>query len=279
MPLVGAALGLGLTALIYLPMYDAMITTFTAVQSGPEDAVRAQSIAQWKNPLWTLAEVIRGLGPILGPALPVALFVIGVGMARLYRSAPVLPLVLILHVALTVALLVALSFRVWPRYFLGDLGLICLFLIYGATGIGQWLGHRLGWNGQRLGQGFAVLGILSTLVLLPQNYRYPKQDFTGARDFVESNRSADARVIALGLTIPPYREYYAPDWDGADTLAEFEALYDPARETWIVYTFPAVTRRRHADILDSIQGQFSEADYFHGSLSGGGIVVLKSNAP
>ncbi|WP_171231109.1 glycosyltransferase family 39 protein [Ruegeria sp. HKCCA6707] len=279
MPLVGALFGLALTAAIYLPMIDSMITTFTAVQSGPEDAVRAESIAQWKNPLWTLAEIVRGLGPILGPALPVALAVMSIAMVRLYRTAPVLPLVLVLHIALTIALLVALSFRVWPRYFLGDLGLICLFLIHGATGLGDWLATRLRLSIANPGQWLALLGIVSTLVLLPKNYLYPKQDFTGARDYVETHRAADAQVIALGLTVPPYRDYFAPHWAGADSLAEFQSLHDPEQETWIVYTFPSVTRRRHADILSTIEESFSEADYFHGTLAGGGIVVLKSNAP
>lgn len=276
MPLGGALAGIVLTLILFAPVLDQMAQTFGAVQTGPASQAKVESVAEWKNPLWMIGEVAASLGPVLGPVLPAALLVMGVAMVRIWRTAPVLPLSLLLHVGLTIAVLVALSFRVWPRYFFSDLGLICLLLIHGAWVIGHWIGPRLSLSPRRAGLALAGLGIAASLVLLPRNYMAPKQDFPGARDHVEAARSEGATVLALGLTAMPYAEYYAPDWTGIDSLAEFEAAYVPGTETWLVYTFPGAMERRYADIFATYGADFEKAAYFHGTLSGGGVVVLRN---
>ncbi len=268
-PLGGALAGSVLTLALYAPVLGQMGGTFAKVQAGPASAAAAESVAQWKDPMWMITEVIGSLGPLLAPAVPIVLVVMITATIGLWRRAPVLPLILLLHVPITVAVLVALSFRVWPRYFFADLGLICLFLIHGAYIIGDGLAPRIGLGFGRLGRIFALIGIAGTLVLLPRNYLAPKQDFIGARDFVEAKQGPDATIVTIGLTIT-FRDYYAPDWEGVETLDQLRAVLVSGRETWIVYTFPAVLERRHKDIFDALADGFEKAAYFPGTLSGGG---------
>lgn len=274
-PIVGVVAGVVLTLVLYAPVLGQMAETFGGVQAGPASAEAVASIAHWQNPLWTIAEMAASLGPLLAPLAPVVVIVIGAGAVSIHRRGTLIPLVLVLHIGATTALLVALGFRIWPRYFFSDIGFVCLLLVVGAFAIGDGWMPRL--RLPRLGRVFAAAGIVASLVLLPKNYEAPKQDFIGARDFVESNRSPESEVITLGLSSMPFAAYYAPDWAGAQSLAEFQAEYDPARETWVVYTFPDVIERRHADIFAVLAGRFTKMRYFPGTLSGGGVVVLKSD--
>ena len=278
MPLGGALAGIVATLVLFAPVMGQIAGTFTRVQTGPAAANKVASVAEWKNPLWMIGEVAASLGPVLAPLLPVVLIVAGIAAVSLWRRAAVLPLMLVLHIGLTVAIVTGVGLRIWPRYFFSDLGLICLLLIHGAFVIGTWLGPRLGLDERRAGLGLAALGVAASLVLLPRNYAHPKQDFPGARDYVEATRGEGAAVLTLGLTRMPYAAYYAPDWTGVDTLAEFEAAYNPGTETWLVYTFPRVMERRHADIFAAMGEDFEKARYFPGTLSGGGIVVLRTRA-
>jgi hypothetical protein len=93
---------------------------------------------------------------------------------------------------------------------------------------------------------------------------------------VEARQGPDATIVTIGLTTMPFRDYYAPDWEGVETLDQLRAVLVPGREMWIVYTFPAVLERRHKDIFDALADGFEKAAYFPGTLSGGGIVVLRS---
>lgn len=276
-PLISAGLALAVLGLLYAPTIGQMAETFGAVQAGPASDIKQSSIAEWKNPFWTIGEVIRSLGPVLGLAAPVVAGVLVISMIGLSRTAPILPLVFTLHIALTVGILMATSFRIWPRYFLVDIGLICLMLIHGACLIGGWLAARMPFLPARSGVLLAMIGIAASLVLLPRNYLYPKQDFEGAREFVEAERSPEAQVFALGLTAMPFTEYYAPDWIGIDSLAEFDDAYEGG-PAWLVYTFPDVIERRLADLFEARGADFEKARYLPGTLAAGGIVILKSGA-
>ena len=274
-PAAGALLGLAVTALLYAPVIGQMGDTFGGVRAGPAEVNRVESVAHWQNPFWMIREVVGSLGPLLAPAAPVVLVVLGFAMVSLWKKAAVVPLSFLVHVPLTVVLLMALSFRVWPRYFFVDIGFLCLFLVHGAYVIGGLIGHRMRVDARKAGRTLAALGIAATLVLLPRNYLHPKQDFTGARSYVEAEAGPDAVVVALGLTAMPFVDYYARDWIGAQTLADVDAALSRHPDAWIVYTFPNVLERRHADVFAAIEGRYEKARYFPGTLSDGGIVVLR----
>jgi uncharacterized membrane protein len=282
-PLCGFGLSGLLATLLYAPMIPQMVATFTAV-AVPQSPQAAASIAEWKSPLWMILEVGRSLGPGVGIALPLMVAVVVLGAARLRGPAALVSATFLVHIVLTLAVLVVGSFRVWPRYFFIDIGFICLFLIHGAFVIGAAatrIAARAGWrvHAQRVGTATATLGIAASLVLLPRNYLYPKQDFRGARDFVESQRTGASAVVTLGLATMPYAAYYAPQWQAVETPEALERLRSEYPQLWLVYAFPAVTERRYNRIMEYLTSRFERVKRFPGTLGGGDIVVLRSIAP
>ena len=281
MPAVGCGLGIGIVAALYAPLVGQMVETFSEVATAPESKAAAESIAQWDSPLWMLSEVASSLGPELALLVPIVAAVAVIGGFGLRRGFDgVVPLTLALHIPLTVALLVAFGFRVWPRYFLIDLGLICLLIISGAFYISRWASFFVGDRPYKYASLFAVLacagGIAASTVILPKNYLYPKQDYLGAAAYVEANKAPGAVVMTIGLGSMPFQEHFAPNWVRVDTLEEFEEADRPATEVWAVYTFPKVVEHRHADIFAAMKPRFQKAKYLHGTLNDAGIVILKA---
>ncbi|MDQ3446531.1 MAG: hypothetical protein M3496_10235, partial [Pseudomonadota bacterium] len=258
-----------------------MIGTFTRVAAPPPPEVAA-SIAEWKSPLWMVSEVARSLGSVLSLALPIVLVAVAVGMASLSKTAPILPAIFVVHIALTLTVLLVGSMRVWPRYFFIDIGFICIFLVHGtfvlSRVIADFVSRRFnrGVNAQALAIAGTALGICASLVLLPRNYLYPKQDFLGARDYVETNRATASTVATLGLATMPFADYYAPHWKQVDSMEEIQRLLQSHAQVWLVYSFPGVTERRYKEIVEYLSGKFERVGRFHGTLGGGDVVVFRS---
>jgi hypothetical protein len=279
---VGGFVGAGvLTLLLHAPLLPQMIETFTQV-AAPAPPDIAASVSQWKSPLWTVLEVFRSFGPVLGLALPVAVLLVVVGMASLMRVAPMLPIIVVAHIGLTLAVLVAGSMRVWPRYFFVDIGFILLFLVHGIFVSSRLLAdharRRWSWrlDGQAASIACSVLAVAASLVLLPRNYKYPKQDFPGARDWVESRREPGSVVLTLDLATMPYIDYYAPHWSSFGSLQQLQDLRRDGRQVWLVYAFPGVTQRRFKALIEYAAAEFEPAQRFPGTLGGGDVIVLRS---
>lgn len=283
LPLLGfAAGGLG-AVLLHAPLIPDMIATFSEV-AGPQPEAVTAAAAHWKSPLWMILEVGRSLsaqGPVLAVAIPAVLIVTLAGILRMGKTAPLVPIMALVHIPLTLALLVALSFRIWPRYFFFEIAFICLFLVEGAFSLGEiaaLLLQKLRIRPPRpctLGIAFALLGVAASLAILPRNYLYPKQDFVGARNFIEANRSPGSVVLTLGLATMPYAEYYAPAWKAVETIGELGAVQQSNRDVWLVYSFPAVTERRYKDLTDYLASHF-QARRFPGTLGDGDVLVFRS---
>src|SRR6185369_15240400 len=158
---------------------------------------------------------------------------------------------------------------------------ICLFLVEGAFILGASAALFLEKSRinqpqpQALGIAFALLGILASVAILPRNYLHPKQDFVGARNFIEANRNPQSIVLTLGLATMPYSEYYAPDWKALETIGELEAAQQSKPDVWVVYSFPAVTERRYKDVTDYLANHF-QAWHFPGTLGDGDVLVFRS---
>jgi hypothetical protein len=85
-----------------------------------------------------------------------------------------------------------------------------------------------------------------------------------------------AAVVTLGLTSRPYAEYYAPQWQAVSSLPELMSLAQSRPEVWLVYSFPAVTERRHPDIAAYVGEQFERVRRFPGTLGGGDVLVFRA---
>jgi mannosyltransferase len=282
LPAYGFALAGLLTLLLYAPLIPDVIDAFTDVRGSSSPQTEA-AIEEWKSPIWMVTEAVRSLGPLAALALPVGLIVV-VGMAGLRKSAPIVPAIFILHIALTLAVLAVGSLRVWPRYFFVDIGFICMFAVHGtfvlsraaARLLDERANRRL--NPRTLAIACTVAGICASLVLLPKNYLHPKQDFLGARDYVEATRVTDSAVATIGLARMAFHKYYAPQWTRIRSLEALRRLRRAHGEVWLVYAFPGADEERYADIVGFVSSRFEMVRRFYGTLGDGDVLVFRAAA-
>jgi hypothetical protein len=103
----------------------------------------------------------------------------------------------------------------------------------------------------------------------------PKQDFTGARDFVERTRAKDEPVAAAGLAGMAYEIYFAPHWANVQDPAELESVRAASQRSWMVYTLPIHLRDYHPEIWDVIESDYEVVRVFPGTLGDGAVTVCR----
>jgi hypothetical protein len=119
----------------------------------------------------------------------------------------------------------------------------------------------------------AGLMILVSAATVPRCYALPKQDFTGARAYVESILRSGDTVAVAGLAEHAYAPYYAPSWQVVRTPNDLAALRSTASRTFLVYTLPIELKAAHADLWKVIQADFETDRVFWGTLGGGEVYV------
>jgi 4-amino-4-deoxy-L-arabinose transferase-like glycosyltransferase len=263
---VGLATGVVLTLALYAPAFRQVFVFFT------RPAPRVYGAAEgWTRPLWLVREALAGLSADSAAGLAVlalagSLAVAGaVSLARRRWLAPTL---FTLPAILSLITLVGLHRHLWPRFFFHFLGFGCLLLVHGATTVARRLKRP------RLATALCTAMVLASLATLPHLYRLPKQDFTGARQFVEKALEEGDVAVGVGLAGEAYHSYYAPDWATARTLDELATLRARCRgRTWVVYTLPGYIAQTRPHLLRALETDYEPARVFHGTLPRGDIVV------
>jgi mannosyltransferase len=275
--------GLALAGTLTLLCYGLVLPQIVAFYQLPAAGVTTAAV-EWKSPLWLVAETIRGFG------VPVALGSLALGVAMLpfawsglalLRRAPAAAFAFVLPGALLLAMLVALERNLWPRFFLNAFGFAALLGADGMLRIGAALAARLAES--RRSARFAPHALASALVLasalappLPRLWTLPKQDLSGARDFVKAQAAPGDAIVGLDLTGEDYRAYYAPEFALALTRAELEArAARGAGRTWVIYSFGGYIEAREPEFWRTIQS-FEEVAAFPGTLGGGTLIVRRS---
>jgi mannosyltransferase len=273
----GLFLGFGVGALLTLGLYAPVLPEILQGM-GRETSL----VAEWRSPLWTLAEIARGLrvGFFGGLAAVAALAVFGIGTVAYARSKPTVVILLVVPVLTCVAAVVGLGHHLWPRFFFFALGFGALVTVRGATVAGRLVGQRLfrwpemrsDWLGTAAGLGLVLVSALS----LPFVYG-PKQDYEGALRFVQTTRAPGDAVATADLAAFVYDRYFRVDWHVVESVGELDALRSGAGRTWFVYTFPQVLESAAPDITASLARDFQLVKTFDGTLSGGTIYVARDN--
>ena len=121
----------------------------------------------------------------------------------------------------------------------------------------------------------ASLLITASILTLPRLYALPKQDFTGARNWVEQSREPGDAVVAVGLAGVAYGRYFAPKWSVAQSQAELDAVRSQRSNVWLVYILPPQLKAYRTEIWNTIQNDFETVEIFPGTLGGGGVYVCR----
>jgi 4-amino-4-deoxy-L-arabinose transferase-like glycosyltransferase len=270
--------GLALAATLTLLCYALVLPQVVAFYQLPAAGVTTADV-EWKSPLWLVAETIRGFGvPVaLGSvALAVGALPFAWSGVQLLRRAAAAAFAFVLPAALLLAMLIALERNLWPRFFLNALGFAALLGADGMLRMGAALAARL--PGARLAPAVLAGALVLAAALappLPRLWTQPKQDLSGARDFVLANAAPGDAIVGLDLTGEDYRALYAPEFALAFTQPELEARAARGGRTWVIYSFGGYIAARDPAFWRTIES-FDEVAAFPGTLGGGTIVVRRS---
>ncbi len=231
--------------------------------------------SEWTSPIWLLQESLRslriGFASLL--VLVVGALTAAVGWIDLLRREATAAVILVLPAILSGATMAALGHNLWPRFFFFSMGFALLVAIHGAFRLPHLVGIGQIWS-RRLGLVAGGLLIAASAATLPLCYAWPKQDFIGAREYVERNRQPGERVAGVGLAAAAY-DYYAPDWQRPKTEAEFLALRRDGPLEWVVYTLPVHLRAWQPEVWRAIQTDYNCQMTFPGTLGDGEVNVCR----
>lgn len=251
--------------------------------------------SEWSSPWWVVVESVRSLhlGVLGVPAVICGLALVASGWLSIFKRDRLAAIALVLPAFLGGATMLALEHYLWPRFFFFSMGFAVLIAIRGAMTLPAVVlkvtsrafhtllpgaGSREG-LGQRAGLILACLMILASVVTLPKLYALPKQDFTGARNWLERSRASDDKVVAVGLAGVAYGRYFAPQWSVAQSRAELDSITRGHSNVWLVYTLPIQMKAYRPEIWDAIQRDFKTVEVFPGTLGGGGVYVCRQRTP
>lgn len=239
--------------------------------------------SEWTNPLWVLSESVRSLHVGFGAvAVLVAGAAVGAaGWLDAARRDTAGAVGLVLPPLLGGATMLLLGHNLWPRFFFFAMGFALLIAVHGAlvapplvfAGIpGLRRNPRLG---KTAGITLAGLMIAASALSLPRAYALPKQDFTGARDWIEAQRRPGDAVVGVGLAGVAYRRLFAPEWQVADSGAELAAIAAAHPRVWLVYTIPVELKAYRPDVWAEVERRFDVVKVFPGTLGAGEVYVCR----
>lgn len=276
LPALGYLIGGALTLVLYAPLLPSLL----AEVGGVADTSAVDVMQEFQNPIWTVIEAVRtGIGqagPLVGLVAVAVLTTIACGLIALHARAPLYGPVVMLHIGLTMALLLALGMRIWPRFFFADIGFLMLLIVAGV----QW-GCTLATRILPLSRGL-LFGLAATAMVLvsaglaARNYTAPKQDMAAAHDLVLAQAGPSDTIHAAGVGAFVYNSYFRADWTEIMDDAGYEGLRATPGTAWIVVAFPGRTFRMiPAMKADIDSGALDLVRHFPGTLGDGSVLVYK----
>jgi hypothetical protein len=242
--------------------------------------------SEWTSPFWVISESLRSLQIGFGALAVVlcGLLVASAGWLNLARRSWMAAAALILPPLLGGAIMLALGHNLWPRFFFFAMGFAVLIAVHGAMTVPRLL--LLPFPALRsresmaaaAGTGALLLVIAASACTLPRAYALPKQDFTGARDYLESVRRDGDAVVAVGLAGVAYSRYFAPRWQNIDSASELEEALRFHPHVWLVYTLPVELKAYHSAVWDVVDREFEVVKVFPGTLGGGDVTVCRERS-
>jgi len=242
-------------------------------------------ITDWQNPVWFLGELVSGIlaglpgGWIM---LGAALVITGMGVWGFGRQDPSLVLLMLLPAILTVVALVATRHNLWPRLVFSSAGFVALigirgvFVLAGAlTGL---VTGRTGSNHRRAAEGLgaAICGliVLGVAIGLPAAWR-PKQDFEGARDYIEAQRAEGDVILTVDLAQFPYERYLETGWEHVSGSTALRRAEEEGGRTWVVYTFTTRLSAVEPEIWSRLGSEYEVIAEFDGTVKDGSVRVAQ----
>jgi hypothetical protein len=242
--------------------------------------------SEWTNPFWVITESLRSLQTgFSGFAVVLCgLLMLCAGWLSIARKDLDAGLLLILPGLVAGSTMLLLGHNLWPRFFFFSVGFALLIVVEGATVVPSFLIARFKRVkarealSARAGLALVSLMIITSIFTLPRCYKLPKQDFAGARDYVEKNRLAGDAVVSVGLAGGAYGRYFAQNWLVAETEDELSAIGQHYETVWLVYTIPIQVKAYCPGIWEEVEKDYEIVRIFPGTLGGGEIYVCQKSS-
>jgi hypothetical protein len=271
------AAGVALAGLFTLLLYSPILLQVHQIFSKPSHMEGVST------PEWAFWEALRGLRIGFGAGagvVAVAIF-FAVGLWSYGRQSGVAAAVFILPGIFTAAGAVLARGTMYPRFYFYLLGFGILILVRGALRLGAMAADAVSGAAdgeRRMAWGTALTAVILALsaASLLRNYRYPKQDFGGAMQFVEQKRGADEPVVTAGAAAYVYREYYGRPWTQVQTPADLDGIRKQGHGVWLLYTFPMYLDHSAPALAPEIRRDCPTTRVFKGTLGGGDVFVCKA---
>jgi mannosyltransferase len=236
--------------------------------------------SEWTNPLWMLRESGRSLEVGFAAAAVVLFgaFLVAAGWLDILRIQARAAWSMVLPAIAGGAVMLAAGHNLWPRFFFFSMGFGLLIVVHGAVlaprvlcALWPGLTPDAGW-----GPGYVLAGliVLASATTIPRAYALPKQDFTGARDYIARQQEPGDGAVTVGLAGHAYR-YYAPEWPDAHTPAELAVIRQGHARTFLIYTLPTELKAFHPALWQAVQEGYAPVKIFRGSLGGGEVYVCR----
>jgi len=238
------------------------------------------AVTPWHSPLWLFNETFRSLGvtAVFGWIGISLMSLLGLLCLIWFAQRDRVFVILAILPGLLLGLVMFLLGRnLWPRFFFNEIAFLVILLCVAGIAVGDFLSRSLS-NGKSrlLALGPITLLAAAFALLLPDLYRYPKQDFTGAREFVLEQMDSGDRVLGLHVAGQIYKNYYAPGWPTINSPSQLEQHRSKQGITWIVYTLPSHLVARQPELAHIVKQEFKTVRIFPGTLGDGHIIVAKN---
>ncbi len=239
--------------------------------------------SEWTHPLWVITESLKSLS--IGFA-GIAVVLVGgafvaFGWFMLFRKNRRAAVIMVLPATLAGGVMLMLGHNLWPRFFFFSMGFGLLIVIHGAMELPKLAEkfikplRQIPNFASAAGVGAVMLLILASAATLPKIYALPKQDFSGAKNYVETHSSPSDKRVAVSLAGTVYSRYLTPYWPVPETGKELEDLQQSNDRVWLVYTIAPELRAFKPDIWQVIERDFEVTKVFPGTLNGGEIYVCQ----
>lgn len=267
-----------LSATVTLQLYALALPEFLAVGLHEES-----KDSEWTNPIWVFSEALQNLkiGFAGSFVLICGAAFVAFGWARVFKLNRRAGVIMVLPAAMAGASMVALGHNIWPRFFFFSMGFGLLIVVHGAMQLPRVLGNYSGYFRARplivsaVGIASCTLLLVASLSTLPRNYSLPKQNFSEAKNYVESHLSKGDGVVAVSLAGIVYGSYLRPYWPVAATGRELTAIELQSDHVWLVYTLPIEVKAFRPELWNMIENHYQVVKVFPGTLNGGEVFVCQ----
>ncbi|MGH9675370.1 MAG: glycosyltransferase family 39 protein [Bryobacteraceae bacterium] len=201
--------------------------------------------------------------------------VLVIGVVSYWRREKRIAVLFLLPAVLGLVCMVGLGRNLWPRFFFNSAGFGVLLAIRGISVLSEEAARRWPRWGAAAWPAMASVLLIGTAFSLRSVYAYPKQDFTGARDFVQGLLGPSDCAVGVDVSAYVYSRHYAPHWKAARNIAQL-AEAQCKGVIYVVYTLPRRLRAVHPELFAHLEANYTLVRVFPGTLADGTVYVRRS---